>query len=204
MARHREFCEAQALDAAIECFWRDGYEATSVRDLAAQMGIAGTSLYNAFDDKRSLFRRALERYLDETLRRRIATLENELPPKEAVRRFLIGSVERSLDDAERRGCFLVNSALEVAPHDELLGAYIGERLGEIEDFFARAVAKAQAMGTIPAERDAGDLARLLLGVTLGIRVLARARPDRDLLEGLLRSTLALLDPPPSTNGGPTP
>ena len=204
MARHREFCEAQALDAAIECFWRDGYEATSVRDLATQMGIAGTSLYNAFDDKRSLFRRALERYLDETLRRRIAALESELPPEEAVRHFLIGSVERSLDDDQRRGCFLVNSALEVAPHDHALGAYIGERLGEIESFFARTLTKAQAMGTIPADRDAGDLARLLLGVTLGIRVLARARPDRELLEGLLRSALALLDPPPPATGGQTP
>jgi TetR/AcrR family transcriptional regulator, transcriptional repressor for nem operon len=203
MARRRGFCEAQALDAAIECFWRDGYEATSVRDLAAQMGITGTSLYNAFDDKRSLFRRALERYLDETLRHRIAALESELPPKEAVRRFLIGSVERSLADDQRRGCFLVNSALEVAPNDRALGAYIGERFGEIEGFFVRAVTKAQESGTIPAERDAADLARLLLGVTLGIRVLARARPDRDLLEGLLRAALALLDPP-SPTGGPTP
>ncbi len=193
MARHREFCEVQALDAAIECFWRDGYEATSVRELTAQMGIAGTSLYNAFDDKRSLFRRALERYLDETLRQRIAALESELPPKEAVRRFLIGGVERSLDDEERRGCFLVNAALEVAPHDAELGAYIGERLGEIEDFFARAIARGQADGAIPADRDASDLARLLLSVTLGIRVLARVRPDGVLLEGLLRPALALLD-----------
>lgn len=195
MARHREFCEAKVLDAAIECFWRDGYEATSVRELTAQMGIAGTSLYNAFDDKRSLFRRALERYLDETLRQRIATLESALPPKDAVRSFLIGGVERALDDEERRGCFLVNAALEVAPHDAVLGAYIGERLGEIEAFFARAIARGQADGTIPAERDAGDLARLLLSVTLGVHVLARARPDRALLEGLLRPALALLDPP---------
>ena len=52
---------------------------------------------------------------------------------------------------------------------------------------------------IPAERDAADLARLLLGVTLGIRVLARARPDRALLEGLLRPALALLDAPPSSS-----
>jgi TetR/AcrR family transcriptional repressor of nem operon len=201
MARHREFCEAEALDAAIECFWRDGYEATSVRDLTAQMGIAGTSLYNAFDDKRSLFRRALERYLDGTMRQRIAALEGELSPKEAVREFLIGGVERSLDDEQRRGCFLVNAALEVAPHDPVLGAYIGERLGEIEDFFARSIARGQADGTIPAERDARDLAGLLLSVNLGIRVLARARPERALLEGLLRPALALLDlPPPKLNG----
>ena len=59
MARPREFDESAALDAAVDCFWREGYEATSVRDLAARMGITGTSLYNAFGDKRSLFRQAL-------------------------------------------------------------------------------------------------------------------------------------------------
>src|ERR1700741_1808542 len=96
MARHREFCEVQALDAAIECFWRDGYEATSVRDLTTKMGIAGTSLYNAFDDKRSLFRRALERYLDGTLRQRNSALESEHSGKEAGPPFLLGRVQRSI------------------------------------------------------------------------------------------------------------
>ena len=62
MARPREFDEAAALDAAMNCFWRDGYEATSIRDLAAQMGITGASLYNAFGDKRTLFRAVLRRY----------------------------------------------------------------------------------------------------------------------------------------------
>lgn len=54
MARPREFDEAVALDAAIQCFWSRGYEATSVRDLADAMGIAGPSLYNTFGDKRTL------------------------------------------------------------------------------------------------------------------------------------------------------
>ena len=76
--------------------------------------------------------------------------------------------------------------------------------GEIEGFFARAVARGQEAGTIPADRDAADIARLLLCVTLGIRVLARARPDHELLEGLLRPALALLDPTPPLTGGPTP
>ena len=58
MARPREFDEAVALDAAIQCFWSRGYEATSVRDLADAMGIAGPSLYNTFGDKRTLGRRS--------------------------------------------------------------------------------------------------------------------------------------------------
>ncbi len=195
MARPREFDEAVVLDAAVNCFWTRGYEATSVRDLAAEMGITGPSLYNAFGDKRSLFRVALERYVQLWTRARIAEVERKLAPKEAVRAFIAGIIERSLDDPDRRGCMLVNAALEIAPHDAEIGAEVAVWLGEIEGFFRRAIAAAQAAGTVPAERDARDLARLLLGVTLGMRVLARANPDRQLLEGVARPALALLDAP---------
>ena len=193
MARPREFDETAALDAATDCFWHDGYEATSVRDLAARMGITGTSLYNAFGDKRSLFRQALRRYADRSTRERITRLEATLSPKQAVRAFLNEIVERSLDDLDRRGCLLVNSALEIAPHDPELGAEVAARLGEIEAFFHRAVTAAQADGSVPTDHDPVDLARLLLGVTLGVRVLARSNPQRELLEGTVRPALALLD-----------
>ncbi|HEY2527743.1 MAG TPA: TetR/AcrR family transcriptional regulator [Xanthobacteraceae bacterium] len=193
MARPREFNETTALNAAIDCFWHRGYEATSVRDLAAAMGLSGPSLYNAFGDKRALFVRSLERYLDCSPRARIKRLEVSLPPEIAVRRFIEEIIDRSLSDPDHRGCFLINSALEVAPHDEELRALIADRLGEIEAFFRRSIVRAQSNGTVPADRSAKDLARLLLGVLLGIRVLARSKPDRALLEGVARPALALLD-----------
>lgn len=195
MARPREFDEAAAVDAAMHCFWRDGYETTTVRDLAVHMGITGTSLYNAFGDKRSLFLQALQRYAERSTRERIARLESTLPPKQAVRAFLGEIVERSLDDPDRRGCLLVNSALEIAPGDAELGAVVAARLGEIEAFFRRAIAAAQADGSVPPGRDPADLARMLLGVTLGVRVLARSNPQRELLEGAIRPALGLLDWP---------
>jgi TetR/AcrR family transcriptional repressor of nem operon len=193
MARPREFDEGTALQAAIECFWQRGYAATSVRDLTDRMGISGPSLYNAYGDKHGLFVQALERYLDESTRARIGRLESSLPPKQAIRRFIQEVIERSVNDRERRGCFLINSALEVAPHDKKLGALIADRLGEIEAFFYRSIKAAQADGTVPRERVAKDLARLLLGVLLGVRVLARSNPERALLEGVARPALALLD-----------
>ena len=193
MARPREFDEGTALAAAIECFWQRGYEATSVRDLADRMGISAPSLYNAYGDKHALFVQALERYLDHSTRARIKRLEDSLPPKQAIRCFIEEIIERSVNDGERRGCFLINSALEVAPHDKELGALIADRLAEIEAFFYRSIKAAQARGTVPRHRVAKDLARLLLGVLLGIRVLARSKPERALLEGVARPALALLD-----------
>src|SRR5215467_13694898 len=97
MARPREFDEMTVLEAAMNCFWVQGFEQTSVRDLAERMGIAGASLYNAFGDKRSLYRQAFVHYLAQTVRDRVARLE-KLPSALAVRAFFDEIIMRSVDD----------------------------------------------------------------------------------------------------------
>src|SRR5271155_612119 len=134
MGRPREFSEVAALQAAVDCFWQHGYEATSMRDLAASMGLTAPSLYNAFGDKQALYARALERYLDCTTRDRLRRYETSLPPKQAIHKFFAEIIDHSIKDRERKGCFLVNSALEVAPHQIKLGALVAEQFGEIEAF----------------------------------------------------------------------
>jgi TetR/AcrR family transcriptional repressor of nem operon len=204
MVRPREFDEEVVLDSAVCQFWLHGYAATSVRDLAHGMGITGASLYNAFGDKRSLFRRSLDRYLDQTLRERIARFEGNLAPRQAIIAFFEEIVERSISDKERKGCLLVNSALEVAPHDSEFQRIVAKALKQLEAFFYRCVAAGQADGTIAKFQSAEDLAKLLLSVVLGIRVLARTRPDRALLEGLLRPVYALLGGLKSRRAGAAP
>jgi TetR/AcrR family transcriptional repressor of nem operon len=193
MARLKEFDETAVLDAAVECFWNRGYFATSVRDLGVHMAIGSASLYNAFGGKRGLFAKALERYLYNSVRERIGRLEQQRRPKDAIKAFFAEVIERSLQDPDRRGCMLVNSALEVAPHDAELGRVIVRYFEEIRAFFERSITAAKADGTTPADRSARDLSRLLLAVLLGVRVLARSQSSRALLEGVARPALALLD-----------
>jgi TetR/AcrR family transcriptional repressor of nem operon len=193
MARPREFDEASVLAAAVQQFWTRGYEATSIRDLAESMGIVGASLYNAFGDKRALFRRALDVYVEQSFGDRVGRFEGALPPREALSSFFSEVVERSLTDRQRKGCMLVNSALEIAPHDPELRRVIAGVLTQVEAFFRRCIEAGQRDGTITRRLPAKDLARLLLGALLGIRVLARARPERELLEGIVRPAFALLD-----------
>jgi TetR/AcrR family transcriptional regulator, transcriptional repressor for nem operon len=191
MARPREFDEVTALEAAMNCFWAQGYELTSVRDLAQQMGITGASLYNAFGDKRLLYRQALHHYLEQTVRDRVARLER-LAPFAAIRTFFDEIVERSVTDKQRRGCMLVNSALELAPYDPEFQKIVAEEMIFIEAFFRRCIEAGQKDGTISAIRPAAELAKLLLSVLLGIRVLARTRPQRAVLEDAATSVLELL------------
>jgi TetR/AcrR family transcriptional repressor of nem operon len=197
MARLREFDEDKAIDAAVDCFWARGYEATSVRELADCMKISGASLYNAYGDKRSLFTTALARYCDRSMRERIERVERDHAPKEAIGAFLAEIIERSLTDRDRKGCLLVNSALDVAPHDAGLAAAVAGYLGELRAFFRRNVLAARAAGEVPADLDADEVSGHFLGVLMGIRVLARATPNRKLLEAVARPALRLLDLPSS-------
>ncbi|AOB32376.1 TetR family transcriptional regulator [Bordetella sp. H567] len=195
MGRPREFDEGQALDLAIQCFWEHGYEATSVRDLAEKMNLTTASVYNAFGDKRSLYRRSLEHYVDITVADRIRRLEGNMPPRQAIEAFFEELIERSVNDAAHKGCMLVNAALEMAPHDPDFRELVAQMLTRIESFFRRCVQAGQRDGTITLSQPAIDLARMLLGVQVGLRVLARSRPEPALLRGMVRASLALLNPP---------
>jgi TetR/AcrR family transcriptional repressor of nem operon len=192
MARPREFDEEVVLDAAVECFWSRGYEATSVRDLIETTGLTGASLYNAFGGKRALFRAALDRYVERSIGERIKRCE-ALPPREAIAAFFEEILRRSLNDRQRKGCMLVNSALEVAPHDVEFRKIIAAVLGRIEAFFLGRIEAGQVQGTITCSVPAQNVAHHLLGVLMGVRVLARVRADRALLEGVVAPALALLD-----------
>jgi TetR/AcrR family transcriptional regulator, transcriptional repressor for nem operon len=191
MARPREFDEDAVLDATVRCFWKQGYEATSVRDLVAHTGITAASLYNAFGDKRALYQRALDRYVEDSIADRIRRCA-ALPPLEAITVFFREIVQRSLSDTDCKGCMLVNAALDVAPHDPAFRTVVAEVLVRVEAFFLACITAGQADGTIARSLPADALARNLLGVLMGLRVLARVRPERALLEGVAAPALALL------------
>jgi TetR/AcrR family transcriptional repressor of nem operon len=195
MARPREFDEQQVLEAAGNAFWAKGYEGTSTRELVKSTGLTQPSLYNAFGDKRGLFLRALEHYLDRTLRERIARLETTSPPGLAITTFLYEIIERSVADPQKRGCMLVNSALEATPADEAFRQAIADELAQIRAFFHRCIMAGHRSGEIPAVVPADDAAMHLLAILLGVRVLARVDPERALLTGAVAPALALLGLP---------
>lgn len=187
------------MDAAVQCFWKQGYEATSVRDLVAHTGITAASLYNAFGDKRALYQKALDRYVEDSIADRIRRCE-ALPPLRAIAVFFEEIVKHSLSDGDRKGCMLVNAALDVAPHDPEFRKVVAEVLVRIEVFFLACIGAGQADGTITRSFSAETLAQNLLGVLMGIRVLARVRPERALLEGVAAPALALLRVEPGPDG----
>ncbi len=198
MARPREFDEEAALDAATNCFWTRGYEAASTRDLAEQMGITGASLYNAYGDKRALYRQVLDRYAAQALARCAASLEGDDPLK-AIEAVFDALAAQGIDDDQRRGCLVVNTGLETAPHDPEFRSLVTAVFDRLEGLFRLAVANGQVLGVISKAQSSEDFARLLLGAMLGIRVLARTNPDPALLRGISHTVVGVLRPGPAAD-----
>jgi TetR/AcrR family transcriptional repressor of nem operon len=157
------------------------------------MGIQRGSLYDTFGDKRALFFAALDHYDRVVTGRLLATLDEPGSGKEAIRRFFQLKLELSLDPRRPRGCLVTNSAAELPARDRGAAARIGARLTAIEAAFQRAVVRAQNAGEIAPARNPRALARFLTSSAQGLSVMAKASPDRAVLEDIVTVILATLE-----------
>ncbi|GAA2906473.1 TetR/AcrR family transcriptional regulator [Nonomuraea rubra] len=175
MARSKEFDPEAALQQALELFWERGYEATSMADLVERLGVARASIYATFGGKRELYLKALERYLEQ--RNVVGSLSQPGPALPAIRALLDSYVAEILADDLRRGCMVVNTAVEFASRDATVLAKVATSWAGLETALAGTLVRARAQGEIPAGKDPYALARFLLVLLQGLRVLGRADPD---------------------------
>ncbi len=192
MPWEKQFDVDDALTKAMHAFWARGYEATSMRDLVDRMGINRGSIYATFGGKRSLFIRALRHYDTRHREAWLGAREAAGPPREAIIAAFDGAIEAVLTDKNHDGCLLVNTALELSPHDAEIAGIVAKGLRETEAFFRRNVAAGQAMGTVRADKTAEALGAALLGLFTGLRVLARSRPEERLLRAVASQAADLL------------
>ncbi|MFC5146968.1 TetR/AcrR family transcriptional regulator [Streptomyces aureoversilis] len=193
MARTKEFDPDAALQSAVELFWRRGYEATSMADLVGHLGIARASLYATFGSKRELYLKALQRYSEQHSPRIAEELSRPGPALPAVRRLVTRFADEAADDELRRGCFVTNTAVELAPHDPAAARGVEESWLALEAALTAALTRAQEQGELPAGRDPVALARMLLVLMQGMRVVGKAVPGRARLRDAAAQALALLE-----------
>ncbi|MEI5102405.1 TetR family transcriptional regulator [Streptomyces sp. PmtG] len=194
MARTKEFDPDAALQSALELFWSRGYEATSMADLVAHLGIGRASLYATFGNKHELYLKALDRYTELRGPAVLAELSQPGPAlpgvRDLVRRF---AAEAAAGDSRRTGCFVTNTAAELAPHDTAAERRVGRNWEQIETLLSSALARARAQGEIPADRDPRALARMLLVLLQGIRVVGKVSGGEERVRDAAEQALTLLD-----------
>ncbi len=190
MPRTKEFRPEEALDAAMQLFWRKGYGATSMRDLLDGMGIGRGSFYDTFGDKHALFLAALDRF--EAVRASWVNEALEGSGLDGIEEVFRRTVDGLVGFEPRRGCLLANTSVELAPQDPEVAGRISRYVRRTEEAFTGALVRAQGAGEIPAEGDPRAFARFLVSNLHGLRVLARAGSDRRTLEDAARITLEAL------------
>ncbi|GGT67983.1 TetR/AcrR family transcriptional regulator [Actinomadura citrea] len=191
MARTKEFDPDAALLRALELFWERGYEATSMADLVAHLGIARASVYATFGGKRELYLKALERYLRDTDPKIAEALSQPGPVLPAVLALIEGYAEESAHGRPRLGCLVVNTAVELAARDAEAARLVEASWNFLEASLTTALTRARAQGELSPDKDPRALARLLLVLFQGMRVLGRAPADDHRLRDATRQAAAL-------------
>ncbi|WP_046469658.1 TetR/AcrR family transcriptional regulator [Allosalinactinospora lopnorensis] len=193
MARTKEFDPDAALVAALELFWERGYEATSMADLVERLGVARASIYATFGGKRELYLRALERYGEFKDPLVLERLSRPGPALPAVRALVEDYAREAASEEGRRGCFVVNTAVELAPHDPDAARRVQGNWRFLETAIGSALTRARAQGELAADKDPQALARFLITLLQGMRVIGRADPDPVRLRAAAEEALTLLD-----------
>jgi len=192
MARQREFNEEKALDEAMQVFWEKGFEAASLSDLTSRMGIQRPSLYAAFGDKKGLFEAALRKYINSHAAYVRGQLQSIPSAREAIRSFFEHTIEKEYGNSPNRGCFCINSMVELAPHDEKFEILTREHQMYLSVLFQETIERGIKSGELRSDIHAKSLAQTLVVSLIGLTVILKSRPDRTFVEHSVTEMLKLL------------
>ncbi len=186
--RPRAFCVEQALDRALKVFWQKGYEGTSLSDLTAAMGINRPSLYAAYGNKEALFRKALDRYIENSasfLRRSM-----EQPTSRAVvEHLLLSSADGVTCPDNPHGCLTVRCALSSGEAADSIRLELVNRRADGESILRKRLERAQSEGDLPTDAGPADLARYVMTVHQGMSVQAAGGASREQLRRVVDTAL---------------
>lgn len=133
MAKAR-FDRGRIIDSAIELFWKNGYNGSSMQQVMDATGLKSGSIYYSFGNKEALFREALEQYARSGMER-IRKAVNRAP---SVGAGICAHLERLAKEAGSKGfksCFLVKTQLELAAESSELSELAADKLQQVEDLF---------------------------------------------------------------------
>jgi TetR/AcrR family transcriptional repressor of nem operon len=174
VGRPRQFEEVDVLHAAMDVFWRQGYEGTSMADLLAATGLHKGSLYQAFGDKHTLFVRALRHYTERLRAEVDKSMQNGDSALEGLRDGLYTAIDLCcVGPSDNPGCLALNTLAEKGTTDpEVLSVLQGEflhRHTKITDAVQRAQADGDIRADWPAERIAGLIRTQLVGLAISLK-----------------------------------
>jgi len=191
MVGTRQFDEDVVLGKALDLFWRKGFAATSMIDLARATGVQRGSLYNAYGGKERLFLLAFESYAGRFLdgaRRALAAPD----PRKALAAFFAAAIANMTGGSPSRGCLTTRTATETSRVGAAVEARLRALLGDLESLVRAALSTDRARRALSTEPAAA--ADLVVTFTRGLAVMERVHGDRRRLQRSAARLVAVLFP----------
>lgn len=188
IGRPRAFDLDEALDRALEVFWRKGYESTTICDLTAAMAINPPSLYAAFGSKEELFRKAIARYTEQYEQKFRETLEGRTV-RQGLAALLRLTADSLTDKTKPAGCLLVQGIAGAGDHAECLRDDLNAKRAVGEKLVRERLKQAKADGELPRKTDPAGLARYFATVMQGMAVQASGGASRGELRRIAETAM---------------
>ncbi|NMM50692.1 TetR/AcrR family transcriptional regulator [Marinigracilibium pacificum] len=193
MTRKKNFDQDLVLEKAIELFWQKGFAATSMQDLVDHLGISRSSLYDTYGGKENLFKESFALYRSKNIERVKSFLESQPDVKEGLRKLFEYAIEESVNDEDRKGCFVVNTTTELVPSDNKLVPILKSNKASFENLFFEYLKKGEDSNQITKGKDLKSIASLLFTIYNGLKVVGKIAADKKSLTSSVSLVLSLLD-----------
>lgn len=192
MARTKVFDEQEILSKAMNLFWEKGYYATSAQDLVKELGISRSSLYDTFGFKHSLFLKCLLKYRKEWIDPVIESA-NTITDAEMYIKSLFDFVKKETFDLNQtKGCFWVNTAIELDPADSEIADIAKGIMTDTEDAFYKVIKMGQEQGIFTTKHTARLLAKFVINSISGLRVSVKLGTDEKIFDNTINMCLSFL------------
>lgn len=174
---NKQFDQDQALDLALQLFWKKGYESTSMQELVSVMRVNRASLYQTYGNKYDLYLASMSRYVEATFVAMNQVRDETGPALQSLQALFQRLVMQSLK-GDLHGCFINNTAVELGAHDQELAKRIRDVWGQFEDVFAQMIQRAVDNGEMATDVDVRKIARLLNTNLQGLLVQSKVNSSK--------------------------
>ena len=193
MGRPREFDMDQVLESAINAFWNQGYEATSLSDLMDCMNLQKGSIYKAFGDKHSLFISSLERYLDDVYKFNEEAINCGRTPKDALKQWLDTVFKNVCGQSIKRGCMVVNSLVERVYQDEDTALLVKGYFVRLQKLLVTKIEEGQALNQFRKDCDAKDISQIIIVSYTGMLAMSKGVMTKNTCLNTTKNILKLIE-----------
>ncbi|MGS2723454.1 TetR/AcrR family transcriptional regulator [Porticoccus sp. GXU_MW_L64] len=174
MARTREFDPTEVIEKAVLLFWEKGYADTSMDDLVKHTGISRYGIYGEFGNKREFFIKALQHFHQKFAHDLIQDLGNPNAGLVELRNYYGRLVDHAKTAEARMGCFMCNTAVELASSDEGIGEQLDAMFEGLQLVFRNALGNAKSCGELPEDMNLDEYAGYLVGVQMAMAMMVRS------------------------------